>query len=70
MLRVNDFFCHLVGRDGGRNENDLVEPECFPNLFRTPQMTQMDGIEGPSEETDPCTRGLLFYFSILPYIEF
>jgi hypothetical protein len=66
MLPLDDFFCHLMRRDGGRDENDLLQPECLPNLLCAPKVTQMDGIEGPAEETNPSTYGLLFNFSTLP----
>jgi hypothetical protein len=35
--------------DGGRDEDDLIEVEGLPNFFCTPEMTEMDGVEGPSE---------------------
>jgi len=38
-----------MGGDGGRNEEDLLELECLPNFFCTPEMTKMDGIEGASK---------------------
>jgi hypothetical protein len=37
-------------REGRRDENHLLETEGFPNLFRPPQMTHMDGIEGAAKE--------------------
>ncbi len=57
-----------MGGERGRNEDNLVELECLPNFFRTPEMTQMDGIEGPSEKTNPSTRELLFDLSILLFL--
>jgi len=38
-----------MGRNGGRDENDLIEVEGLPNLFGPSEMAEMDGIEGPSE---------------------
>jgi len=38
-----------MGRNGGRDEDDLLELEGLPNFFCTPEMTKMDGIEGPSK---------------------
>jgi hypothetical protein len=58
-----------MGRDRGRNEDNLLELECLPDFFRPPEVTQMDGIEGPAEQPNPSTRGLLFDLSTLPYIE-
>jgi len=53
VLRLNDFFCHLVRWDGGRDEDDLLESECLPNLFCAPEVTQMNGIEGPPKQANP-----------------
>jgi hypothetical protein len=49
MFRLDDFFCHFVGWNGGRDEDDLLELEGLPDFFCTPEMAQMNGIEGPSE---------------------
>jgi len=38
-----------MGRNGGRDEDDLLQLEGLPNFLRTPEMTQMNGIEGPSK---------------------
>jgi hypothetical protein len=38
-----------MGRNGGRDEDDLLELEGLPNFFCTPEMTKMNGIEGPSK---------------------
>jgi hypothetical protein len=38
-----------MGWDSCRDENHLLETESFPNLFRSPEMTHMDGIECPSK---------------------
>jgi hypothetical protein len=38
-----------MGWNGGRDEDDLLQPEDLPNLLRTPEMTQMNGVEGPSK---------------------
>jgi hypothetical protein len=38
-----------MGRNGGGDEDDLLELEGLPNLFRTPEVAEMDGIEGPSK---------------------
>jgi hypothetical protein len=54
-----------MGRNGGRDKDDLVELECLPNLFRTPEMTEMDGVEGPSKQPDSLAFGLLFDLSTL-----
>jgi hypothetical protein len=54
-----------MGRNGGRDENDLIEPECLPNFFCSPEMTEMDGVEGPSKQPNPSPTRLLFNFSTL-----
>jgi hypothetical protein len=36
-----------MGWNGGRDEDDLVKVERFSNFLCTPEVTQMDGIEGP-----------------------
>jgi len=69
VFHLDDFFCDLVGRNGGRDKDDLLELECLPNFFCAPEMTEMDGIEGPSEQPDPspyCSR--LFFYLCLPLI--
>jgi hypothetical protein len=38
-----------MGWNGGRNEEDLLEVESLSNFFRPPEVTQMDGVEGPAE---------------------
>jgi hypothetical protein len=38
-----------MGRDRGRNEDNLLELKCLINFFRTPEVTQMDGVEGASK---------------------
>jgi hypothetical protein len=38
-----------MGRNRRRDEDNLLKPECVPNFFSTPEMTKMDGIEGPSK---------------------
>jgi len=35
-----------MGWNGGRYENDLVKVERLSNFLCTPEVTQMDGIEG------------------------
>jgi hypothetical protein len=49
MFRLGDFFRYLMGWNGGRDEDDLRELEGLPDFFRTPEMAQMNGIEGPSK---------------------
>jgi hypothetical protein len=38
-----------MGWDGCGDEDHFLEAEGLPNFFRAPEVTQMDGIEGPSE---------------------
>jgi hypothetical protein len=54
-----------MGRDRRRNEDDLLELECLPNLFRPPEVTQMNGVESPPKKTNPPARRLLFDLSTL-----
>jgi hypothetical protein len=35
--------------NGGRDEDDLLELERLPDFLCTPEMTEMDRIEGPSK---------------------
>jgi len=54
-----------MGWDRGRNENNLIELKRLPNFFRTPEVTQMDRVEGASKQPKPPVCELLFDFSIL-----
>ena len=47
--RLDHFFCHLMRWNGGSDEDDLLKVESLPNFFCTPEVPQMDGVEGPSE---------------------
>jgi hypothetical protein len=55
-----------MGWNGGRDENNLLQMKCLPNFFYTPEVTQMDGIEGAAEQPNSSSCGLLSYFSTLP----
>jgi hypothetical protein len=55
-----------MGRDRGRDEDNLLELKCLANFFRTSEVTQMDGVEGASKQPNPPTCGFFLYFSILP----
>jgi hypothetical protein len=63
VFGLDDFFCQLMGRDRGSNKDDLIKTEGYPNFFSTPEMTQMDGIESPSEEPNSfiCYPRFLLY---------
>jgi len=65
MLGLDDFFCHFMGWNGCRDEDHLLESEGLPNLFRPPEMTPMDGIEGSSEKPNFLLFTLCFYLRIL-----
>jgi hypothetical protein len=58
-----------MGRDRGRNEDNLLELKCLANFFRTSEVTQVDGVEGASKQPNPPTRGLFFDLWTLPYVE-
>ena len=60
MIGLNDFFCHFMGREGSRYEDHFVKAEGFSNLFCSPEVTEMDGIECPPEKPDPSLFSLLF----------
>jgi hypothetical protein len=49
VLRLHDFFCRFMRWNGGRDEDDLLELERLPDFLCTPEMTEMDRIEGPSK---------------------
>jgi hypothetical protein len=49
VFRLHDFLRHLMGRNGGRDEDNLLKPECLPNLFRTPEVAKMNGVESSSK---------------------
>ncbi len=68
MLGFDHFFCHLMGRDRGRNEDHLLELICLANFFRTSEVTQMDGVEGASKQPNPPTCRLFFDLSTLPFL--
>ncbi len=53
----------LVRRVGGRDKDYFLKSEGLPNVFRSPEMTQMDGIEGSSKQPNPFS---LSFFSDLP----
>jgi hypothetical protein len=42
----------LMGWQGARNEEDALEGERLPDLFRGAEMAQVDRIEGATEQTD------------------
>jgi hypothetical protein len=47
--RVDDFFGRFVWRNRSRDEDYLLQVKGFLDLLRSPEMTQMDGIERPAE---------------------
>jgi hypothetical protein len=57
-----------MGRDRGRDEDNLLELKCLANFFRTSEVTQMDGVEGAPKQPNPPTCGFFLYFSILPFL--
>jgi hypothetical protein len=50
-----------MGRDRGRNEDNLLELKCFADFFRTSEVTQMDGVEGASKQPNPFLSWLRLY---------
>ena len=57
-----------MGRDRGRNEDNLLELKCLANFFRASEVTQMDGVESASKQPNPPTCGLFFDLSTLPIL--
>jgi len=49
MPGLDHLLRYLVRWNGGGNEDDLVKMKCLPNLFSTPKVTQMNGIERPAQ---------------------
>jgi len=61
--RIDDLLRGLMRGDGRWDEDDFIEAEGLPDLLRSPEMSQMDGIKRPPEEPDSflwCYR-FLFY---------
>ncbi len=54
-----------MGWDGCWDKDHLLKSEGLPNLFRPPEMTQMDRVEGTSKEPNPLLRCPCFYLEIL-----
>jgi hypothetical protein len=46
-------------RKGCRNEDHFLEAKGLPDLLCSPEMTQMDGVEGPPEKPDPSLSSIL-----------
>ena len=53
MSCIDDLPYDFMGRNGCWDEDHSFKPEGLLNLFCSPEMTQVDGIEGPSEEPNP-----------------
>jgi DNA helicase HerA-like ATPase len=53
VVGFNNLFSHFVGRVRSWNKDHLLESEGLPNLFGSPKVTQVNGIEGTSEKPDP-----------------
>jgi hypothetical protein len=47
VMGCNDLFCHLMRGKGCRNEDHFLKAKSLSNLFRSAEVTQMDGIECP-----------------------
>lgn len=62
MLCLDDFLSLLMGWNGGGDEDDLLELKRFSNLFGSPEVSLMDGIEGSSKKANPFFYGPMFLF--------
>src|SRR5208337_3659485 len=50
-----------MGRDRGRDEDNLLELKCLANFFRTSEVTQMDGVDGAPEQPNPAAFSFRFF---------
>ena len=51
VLKGGDALLPFVGRQGRRNEIDVLEVQAFPDLFGQTQVTVVNGIKGPAQNT-------------------
>jgi len=49
VVGLDDPFRRFMGRESGGNEDHFIKMEGLSNLFRSPEVTQMNGIERPTE---------------------
>ena len=59
VMGLNDLFGHFMRREGCWYEDHFLKAERLPDLLRSPQVTQMDGIEGPPKQSNPSFFSLL-----------
>ena len=57
MRRIRDPLGFLVGRGRRGDKDHLLKIKKLPDLLCPPEMSQMDGIKGPAEETLSFFRG-------------
>ena len=55
-----------MGWNEGRDEIDLLQVKCLPDLFCTPEVTQMDRVEGTAKQPNPPPCRLSLNLSTLP----
>jgi hypothetical protein len=60
MRRICNPLRLLVRRNRRRDEDHLLEVKKLSNLLRSPEMSQMNGIKGPPEETHPLFSSFRF----------
>jgi len=53
VVGLNNLSSHFVGRERSWNKDHLLKFERLPNLFGSPEVTQVDGIEGTPKKPDP-----------------
>ena len=47
VMGLDDLLCHFMRREGCWYKDHFLKAEGLPDLLRSPQVTQMDRIEGP-----------------------
>ena len=60
VMRLDDFLIYFMRRDSCRDEDHFLKVKSLPNLLCSPEVTQMDGIECPSEKPDSLFSSLFF----------
>jgi hypothetical protein len=53
VVGFNNLFVHFMGRYCRRNKDYLLESEGLSNLFGSPKVTQVNGIEGTPKKPNP-----------------
>jgi hypothetical protein len=71
VVGLNNLFSHLVGRVRSWNKDHFLESKGLSNLFGSPQVTQVNGIEGtPKKPNPPLSSPLLDLSPLLTQLKF